>query len=196
MSTQTPDHPTSIGTGPDPDAAADHPGPATVSFDSQGTRCEAWHLPATSDALTGPRGRPVVVLAHGLGGTRDSGLLPFAESFADAGADAFVFDYRGFGTSAGSPRQVVSLAGQVDDYRAAMAAAAQVPGVDPTRLVLWGVSLAGGHVLTAASGRDDVAAVIAVVPMVDGLAAARHAMGSHRPADLLRATGRGMRGRA
>lgn len=91
---------------------------------------------------------------------------------------------------------MVSLAGQVDDYLAAMAAAAQLPGVDPTRLVLWGVSLAGGHVLTAAAGRDDVAAVVAVVPMVDGLAAARHAWGSHRPTDLLRATGRGIRGRA
>jgi len=33
------------------------------------------------------------------------------------------------------------------------------------------------------------------VPMVDGLAAARHAMASHAPSELLRATGRGIRSR-
>ena len=65
------------------------------------------------------------------------------------------------------------MAGQVEDYRAAMAAAARLPGVDPHRLVLWGVSLAGGHVLAAAAGRDDVAAVVSLTPLVDGLAAAR-----------------------
>jgi fermentation-respiration switch protein FrsA (DUF1100 family) len=142
------------------------------------------------------QGRPVVVMAHGLAGTRDSGLLPFAEAFAAAGLDAFVFDYRGFGSSGGTPRQVVSLDAQLEDYRAAMAAAAALPGVDRTRIVLWGVSLAGGHVLRAAADRDDVAAVVAVVPMVDGLAAARHALASHTPRALLAATGAGLRARA
>lgn len=167
----------------------------TVHFDSHGTTCEAWHLTATSDALRTEDGRPVVVMAHGLAGTKDSGLLPFAEAFADAGLDAFLFDYRGFGGSAGTPRQTVSLDGQLADYRAATAAAAALPGVDPRRIVLWGVSLAGGHVLRAAAGRDEVAAVVAVVPMVDGLAAARHALDSHSPGSLVRATGAGIRAR-
>ena len=68
------------------------------------------------------------------------------------------------------------MAGQLEDYRAAMSAAARLPGVDPQRLVLWGVSLAGGHVISAAAGRDDVAAVVALTPLVDGLAAGRHAL--------------------
>jgi pimeloyl-ACP methyl ester carboxylesterase len=169
--------------------------PQTLTFDSAGTACAAWHLPAAGAALAGPGGRPVVVMAHGLGGTRDSGLLPFAEAFAAAGLDAFVFDYRGFGGSAGTPRQVVSLSDQVDDYRAAMRAAARLPGVDPRRLVLWGISLAGGHVLTAAAGRDDVAAVVSVVPLVDGLAAGRHALGSHTGREIARSTALGLRSR-
>ncbi len=37
--------------------------------------------------------------------------------------------------------------------------------------------------------------MVGVVPMVDGLAAARLAMTGHTPAQLLRATGRGIRGR-
>lgn len=167
----------------------------TVHFDSAGVRCEAWHLRGAHDGLATVAGRPVVVLAHGLGGTKDSGLLPFAEAFAAAGIDALLFDYRGFGGSDGEPRQVVSLAGQLADYRAAMSAAAALPGVDPRRLVLWGVSLAGGHVLTLAAGRDDVAAVVAVVPMVDGIAAARHALATHRPAEMARATVAGIASR-
>jgi pimeloyl-ACP methyl ester carboxylesterase len=166
-----------------------------MAFDSHGTTCEAWHLPAAHDDLAGPGGRPVVVMAHGLGGTKDSGLLPFAEAFAAAGLDVVLFDYRGFGTSAGTPRQVVSLAAQVDDYRAAMQAAATLPGVDPRRLVLWGISLAGGHVLTAAAGRDDVVAVVAAVPLVDGLAAGRHAFASYPARQIARSTALGIRSR-
>ncbi|MGY2875807.1 uncharacterized protein ACVW00_002997 [Marmoricola sp. URHA0025 HA25] len=169
--------------------------PETITFDSHGTPCEAWHLPAAGDDLATAAGRPVVVMAHGLGGTKDSGLLPFAEAFAAAGMDAFIFDYRGFGTSAGTPRQLVSLAGQVDDYRAAMRAAAALPGVDPQRLVLWGISLAGGHVLSAAAGRDDVAAVVSAVPLVDGLAAARHAFASYPARQIARSTVLGVRSR-
>jgi pimeloyl-ACP methyl ester carboxylesterase len=167
----------------------------TITFDSHGTRCEAWYVEAAHDRLAGPDGRPGLVMAHGLGGTRDSGLLPFAEAFAAAGVDVLLFDYRGFGGSGGAERQVVSLAAQVDDYRAALDAVAGLPAVDPHRLVLWGVSLAGGHVFSAAAGRDDVAAVVAVVPMVDGLAAARHALASHGKSELLRATALGVRSR-
>jgi len=167
----------------------------TLAFASEGTRCEAWHYVAEHDGLATAAGRPVVVMAHGLGGTKDSGLEPFALAFAEAGLDVLAFDYRGFGGSAGEPRQVVSLDAQVADYRAAMRAAAALPGVDGSRIVLWGVSLAGGHVLRAAADRTDVAAVVSLVPMVDGLAAAAHATATHRPGQLLRATARGIRGR-
>ncbi|MEO9139024.1 MAG: alpha/beta fold hydrolase [Jatrophihabitans sp.] len=168
---------------------------STVSFTVAGTRCEGTHFPSRSDALASSIGRPVVVLAHGLGGTRDSGLDGFAEAFVAAGMDAFTFDYRGFGTSDGDDRQTVSLAGQVEDWMAAVDAAAQLPGVDSQRIVLWGVSLAGGHVLQVAAARDDIAAVIAVVPMVDGLAAMRHALAAHGALSLVRATATGLAAR-
>lgn len=166
--------------------------PQDLTFTSQGTTCAAWHFPAADDRLAGPGGRPVVVMAHGLGGTKDSGLAPFAEAFAAAGLDAYVFDYRGFGASEGTPRQTVSLSGQLDDWRAAIDAAGRLPGVDAGRIVLWGESLAGGHVLSTAADRSDIAAVISVVPMVDGLAAGVHATKSHTPGELLKATGLGI----
>ena len=166
-----------------------------VSFLSEGVELDGWHFTGVGTAFEGPGGRPVVVMAHGLGGTKDSGLEPFATSLAEAGIDVLAFDYRGFGSSAGTPRQRVSLAGQVADYRAALAAAARLPGVDASRLVLWGVSLAGGHVLTAAVGRDDIAAIVSLTPLVDGLAAGRLALQHHRPTAMLRSSGAGVRSR-
>ncbi len=157
--------------------------------------CDGWHFTGAGDALAGPAGRPCVVMAHGLAGTKDSGLEPFAEALATAGLDVLAFDYRGFGASGGTPRQTVSMADQVEDYRAALAAAATLPGVDPQRLVLWGVSLAGGHVLAVGAGREDVAAVVALTPLVDGLAAGRHALAHHTTRQMLRSTAAGMRGR-
>ncbi|MEJ7831720.1 MAG: alpha/beta hydrolase [Nocardioides sp.] len=164
-----------------------------LTFDSDGAACHGWHFSGSGDAFAGPRGRPVVVMAHGLGGTKDSGLEPFAARLAAAGLDVLAFDYRGFGASAGTPRQTVSMAGQLTDYRAAMAAAAALPGVDPDRIVLWGVSLAGGHVLAAGAGRDDVAAVVSLTPLVDGMAAGRHALASHSTGSLVRSTAGGVR---
>jgi len=164
-----------------------------VTFLSGGVECHAWHFTGEGDALATDAGRPVVVMAHGLAGTKDSGLQPFAEALATAGLDVLAFDYRGFGLSGGHPRQTVSMADQLDDYRAAMAAAARLPGVDPQRLVLWGVSLAGGHVLAAGAHRDDVAAVVSVTPLVDGMAAGRHALAYHKPSAMLRSTVLGVR---
>lgn len=160
----------------------------TFTFTSGGVRCAATHYPA--EAARGAR--PVVVLAHGLAGTQDSGLAPFAEAFAAAGLDAVTFDYRGFGASQGSPRQVVSLADQIADLHAAIDAAKRLPGVDPARVVLWGISLGGGHVVSVAARRPDVVAVVSAVPLVDGLAAARLATRHHTPGQLLASTGRGV----
>ncbi len=166
-----------------------------VTFRSGGVDLDAWHFTGAGPAFDGPGGRPVVVMAHGLGGTKDSGLEPFAAGLAEAGLDVLAFDYRGFGASGGTPRQRVSMAGQLEDYRAAMAAAARLPGVDGSRLVLWGVSVSGGHVLAAAAGRDDVAAVVSLTPLVDGRAAALLALKHHPPRAILRSTTAGVRSR-
>ncbi len=110
-------------------------------------------------------------MGHGFGATRDAGLLPFAERFAAAGADVLVFDYRGYGTSAGSPRQNVSHLRHRQDYHAAIAHARGLDGVDRDRIVLWGSSYSGGHVVPVAARDGQVAAVISQGAAMDGLAA-------------------------
>lgn len=147
--------------------------PAEVTFDSAGVPCSGWHFSGQDAGLTGANGRPVVVMAHGFGGTKDSGLQPFAERLSCVGVDVLAFDFRGFGASGGEPRQSISLNRQLQDYHAAVAAAKRLPGVDPDRVVLWGPSLSGGHVLRVAADRADVAAVIAMTPLTNGLAIGR-----------------------
>jgi uncharacterized protein len=133
-----------------------------ISFISGRDRCAAWHFDANGDAFAGARGVPCVVMAPGFAGTRDTrALMDYARGFAAAGLHVVLFDYRGFGGSGGSPRQLVSAARQRRDYRAAIAAARQLPSVDPERVVLWGISLSGGHVVRAAAEDGRIAAVVA-----------------------------------
>jgi uncharacterized protein len=108
-------------------------------------------------------------MAHGLGGTKDSGLLPFAEAFAETGLDVLLFDYRCFGESSGEPRQLAWPSRHREDYRSAVEFARGLDGVDPERIVLWGTSWSGGHVVYVAASDPAIAAVISQTPDVDGL---------------------------
>ncbi len=142
--------------------------PDDVSFPSHGETCAAWHLTGEGDAFATDAGRPCVVMAHGFGGTKDSGLLPFAEAFADAGLDVLLFDYRSFGESTGEPRQLAWPRSHREDYRAAVEFARGLEGVDPERIVLWGTSWSGGHVVYVAAEDPRIAAVISQSPDLDG----------------------------
>jgi alpha-beta hydrolase superfamily lysophospholipase len=105
-------------------------------------------------------------MAHGLSGTRRDGLESFAESFAEAGFAALVFDHRGFGDSDGEPDRFDPTA-QLGDWRAAIAFARSLAGIHPQRVATFGSSMGGGNALAAAPGDRDVAAAISQVPFLD-----------------------------
>ena len=148
---------------------------ADVTFAVDGVELVASRWGAEGDAFRTSAGVPCVVTAHGFSGTVDSGLDRWGAALAAA-------DYRGFGRSAGAPRQVVHHRLQLEDWRAAIAAAGRLDGVDPRRLVAMGLSFSGGHVLTLAA-EDDVplAACIAMVPFVSAPATLRHLARSAPP---------------
>lgn len=133
-----------------------------IEFDSCGERCVAWLYPAADD---GPIA-PAIVMAHGLSGTRRDGLGPFAERFAAAGIAALLFDHRGFGDSGGEP-DLFDPARQLDDWRAAIACARSLPGVDPGRVATFGSSIGGGNALAAAADDPRIAAAVSQVPFLD-----------------------------
>jgi fermentation-respiration switch protein FrsA (DUF1100 family) len=164
-----------------------------ADFEVDGTRCAAWHYAGIGDAFASPHGRPCVVMAHGIGGTRDSGLEEFALRFAGAGLDVLLFDYRYLGDSDGAPRGLVWPRRQVADYAAAVAGARSLPGVDPARIVVWGVSLSGGHVFEVAAADARISAVLALTPGTDGLATSIALNRAQGPMPGLRLTAAGLR---
>ncbi len=144
---------------------------SNTQFTSGDVRCAAWHHTGEGDGFAGDAGRPCVVMAHGIGGTYDAGLDGFAEALSAAGLDVLGFDYRNFGHSGGEPRQVISPKAQRADYHAAIAHARGLEGVDPERIVLWGVSFSGGHVAQVTPEDGRIAAVIALTPSADNFRA-------------------------
>ena len=138
-----------------------------VSFASGDDTCAAWlYLP------TGVSSAPVVILGHGLGGTREMRLDAFAERFAQAGIAALAFTYRHFGDSTGQPRQLLSIKRQLADWDAAIAHVKGRRDVDGTRIAVWGSSFGGGHSITVASRHPELTAAVAQCPFTDGLASA------------------------
>ncbi|HEY3827830.1 MAG TPA: alpha/beta fold hydrolase [Solirubrobacteraceae bacterium] len=139
-----------------------------VTFDCDGMRCAAW-LYVPHDASSAA----CVVLADGFGCVRRFRLHAYAERFATAGLCVLAFDYRHFGDSEGSPRQLLDIDLQLADWRAAVAYARKLPFIDATRVALWGTSLSGGHVLAIAAQDEGIAAVVAQMPFSGGWQAAR-----------------------
>jgi len=133
-----------------------------LTFLSCGDTCAAWLYPPIADEGA----RPVIVMAHGLTGTRRDRLGAFAARLSAAGIAALVFDYRGFGDSTGEP-DLYEPSRQLDDWRAAIAFARSLPGIDAERVATLGSSSGGGHALAAAAADRKVAAAISQVPMLD-----------------------------
>jgi uncharacterized protein len=163
-----------------------------ITFPSGGSACAAWHY------QPGTTSHPVVVMGHGFGAIRRARLDAYAERFAGAGLGVLAFDYRHFGDSEGRPRQLLHIRRQLDDWRAAVSHARTLPGADPTRVAIWGSSYGGGHVLRVAAGDRRIAAAVAQVPFVDGLAttaATGPAAGARLTLAAVRDALRGLRGR-
>lgn len=139
-----------------------------IEFQSDGVTCRGLFVrPASGEPA------PLIVLGHGLGGIYEMRLDAYARTFASAGYAALTFDYRRFGRSEGHPRHWLVREHQQQDFEAAIEFGKTLEGVDPSRVVLWGTSLAGGHVSDIASRRTDVTASVIQGPFTDGIASTR-----------------------
>jgi uncharacterized protein len=153
-----------------------------VRFVSGGGECAAWHYPGTNGAC--------VLMAGGLGVTKEPATDRLAARFSEAGFSVLAFDFRRLGESDGFPRQIAGIKEQQGDWRAALAYARTLPGVDPSRIAIWGFSLSGGHVFEVASREPTLAAAIAHAPLADGPAATPNALRHQTIAAGLRLTAR------
>lgn len=134
-----------------------------LPFKSEGLTC-AGKLYLPDDRS---RDLPCVVLVNGFTGTSDWILPDFAKRFAEAGFAVYIFDYRYFGLSEGEPRYIVNLKKQRIDLRNAISMLRRQNAINAKKIILWGTSLGGSHVVHIASQDPEIAAVIGNVPGID-----------------------------
>lgn len=159
-----------------------------IEFTSAGTTCRGWlTYPANSR-----KDVPLVLMAHGFGATRDMHLEQYATRFNAAGMATLIFDYRSFGASDGEPRNRLDPRNEIADWHAALAYARTLPGIDRTRIALWGTSFAGGLVVSVAAKDGRVAATVSQCPLLDGLAAGLEVVRYAGPLSLLRVSAHGL----
>jgi len=94
--------------------------------------------------------------------------VPYHEAFCAAGLAVLIFDYRGFGASAGDAT-IIDPATQVVDWLAAIEFCDRHPRLDVERLGVFGSGGTGGGNAIEVAARDGrVRAVVAQVPIADG----------------------------
>jgi pimeloyl-ACP methyl ester carboxylesterase len=114
---------------------------------SDGEQLRAWFVPTES-----PRG--AILYCYGNAGNL-SHRLRILEMLRGLDVDLLFFDYRGFGTSSGSPTE----AGTYRDAQAAWAHLVQDRGVDPSRIVVYGRSM-GGPIASWLAARERPAGLV------------------------------------
>lgn len=96
-----------------------------------GVRLNGWYIPHEES-------EHVVIFSHGNAGNL-SNRLQFLEKMHAAGISIFIYDYRGFGISEGSPEEQ----GFYKDIEAAWRYLTREKSYDPSQVILFGRSLGG-----------------------------------------------------
>ena len=135
-----------------------------ISFNAQGTRLRGWLFTPESAR----KSMPLVVMAHGFMGTKEMTLGRYAEVISAKGMSVLVFDHRNTGASEGSPRYDVDPVAQWRDFGHAITYGQTLPGIDPSRIGIWGTSYSGGEVIAVAALDRRVKCVVTQVPLISG----------------------------
>jgi fermentation-respiration switch protein FrsA (DUF1100 family) len=107
-----------------------------------GVKLHGWYAGKKNSIAT-------IVMSHGNGGNITH-RIELVNNLHRAGFNVFLYDYRGYGRSEGSP----SEDGLYKDARAAYRYALSLEDVDTSKIILWGTSIGGAFAVEAATHRS------------------------------------------
>lgn len=120
-----------------------------VAFETtNGLQLYGWFVSAGDSALT-------ILFCHGNAGNI-SGRLETIRLLHDLGLNVFIFDYRGYGRSEGTPSET----GTYRDALAAWRYLTQTRGIEDEKIITMGRSLGGSIAAWLAAHKDPAAAII------------------------------------
>lgn len=130
-----------------------------VSFESEGrTLVGILHLPDT------PTPAPAVIVSGSWTTVKEQMAANYAPRLAEQGFAALTFDFRGFGESAGEPREVESARSKAQDFHAAVRFLRGRPAVDGSRIGALPICASAGYLALAATGGCPLRSVAMVAP--------------------------------
>lgn len=107
---------------------------------------------------------PAIVITGAWMTVRQQMPARYAREMADRGFAALVFDFRGWGESAGERRQYEDPKAKVADIEAAVRYLAARPEADPARIGGLGICASSGYMVTAAAATPTIKSVALVAP--------------------------------
>ncbi|PSN16071.1 alpha/beta hydrolase [filamentous cyanobacterium CCT1] len=141
--------PTSLAANIEAIASTLQPGSNRVTFQSEGeTLVGTLYLPATyqaGDAL------PAVVVAGAWITVKEQMASLYAQKLSEQGFAALAFDFRYYGESGGTPRQLESPAAKVQDIKNAITYLESLPMVDSDRISGLGICFGAGYMAQVAA---------------------------------------------
>src|SRR5436190_375225 len=92
-------------------------------------------------------------------------LPDVAEAFHSEGFNVFLYDARSVGTSGGEPRNLLNPLQMAEDISDIHTYVANLPSVDASQVVLWGMSFGAVVSATAAATDRRAKAIVMVCPL-------------------------------
>jgi predicted acyl esterase len=115
-----------------------------------------------------PHGTPMVIMTQGLTLLKEHYIHNWGLQFVGAGYSVLIYDHRSWGSSEGSPRNVVDPIQQAEDYHDAVLFARSLTEIDSTRIAIWGIGHSGGASCIAAGDDPYIKAFILLMPFFSG----------------------------